>query len=253
MARSTQVRLGVALAVALIALGGCTRGSGGPDSVFDKGDNGDKGGKPAAERVDHVATVPVNNRESAEFDLVSSVTTVTVRSVDLGDTMVRATTPDDSAIAPSIVDSGGPVQLHLADTGLAGPKAVLVELNSGVRWQLKMVGGSTRQTIDFGAGLLDAVDFAAGVTTIDVVLPVPEGTMLIRMAGGASEFSLHAPKGPPARVTIGGGAANVTVDGVTHSGIVAGTVFTPPDWATATDRYDIAATAGVSTLTVDRR
>ncbi|MFC7760502.1 hypothetical protein ACFQY4_22570 [Catellatospora bangladeshensis] len=45
----------------------------------------------------------------------------------------------------------------------------------------------------------------------------------------------------------------MTVDGVRRSGIAGGTVFTPPGWADAADRYDVDATAGVSTLTVDRR
>lgn len=51
------------------------------------------------------------------------------------------------------------------------------------------------------------------------------------------------------QVHVAGGADRVTLYGVTHIGVAAGTRFA----ADAADRYDIDATARVSTLTVDRR
>ena len=50
----------------------------------------------------------------------------------------------------------------------------------------------------------------------------------------------------------GGGAGSVTIDGVAHNGLSSGTTFASDGWNTASDRYDIDNTAGVSTLTVDR-
>jgi hypothetical protein len=43
-----------------------------------------------------------------------------------------------------------------------------------------------------------------------------------------------------------------TVDGQSLTGVAGGTVVTPPGWATATARFDVDATAGVSSLTVSR-
>jgi hypothetical protein len=44
----------------------------------------------------------------------------------------------------------------------------------------------------------------------------------------------------------------VTIDGVTHSGVAGGSMWTPDGWSAAADRYDIDATSGVSTLVVSR-
>jgi hypothetical protein len=73
------------------------------------------------------------------------------------------------------------------------------------------------------------------------------------MTGGANQFIVHAPANVPARVRIGSGASNVTLDGVRHTGIAPATVFAPGNWDQSRDRYDIDASAGVSTLIVDHR
>jgi hypothetical protein len=57
------------------------------------------------------------------------------------------------------------------------------------------------------------------------------------------------PRGVATAVRIGGGAASTEVDGVRRTGLAAGTVLAT---TTAADRYDVDATAGVSTLTLER-
>ena len=69
------------------------------------------------------------------------------------------------------------------------------------------------------------------------------------MAGGATEFTVHVPTGVATGVRVGGGAASTDVDGVRRSGLSGGTVLST---ATAPHRYDVDATAGVSTLVLDR-
>jgi hypothetical protein len=121
-----------------------------------------------------------------------------------------------------------------------------------VRWTVRLLGGAVEDTLDFGQGQLAGLDIVGGATRIEVRLPRPQGTVPVRMSGGANQFLLHAPADVPVRVRAGGGAGSVTVDGSTRSGVSAGTVVTQPGWEQATDRYDIDATAGVSALTVDR-
>ena len=81
------------------------------------------------------------------------------------------------------------------------------------------------------------------------MLPVPDRAVPITMAGGATEFTLHVPHGVATAVRVGGGAASTEVDGVHRVGLPAGTVLST---ATDPDRYDVDATAGVSTLTLER-
>ncbi|GAA1761594.1 hypothetical protein GCM10009681_35930 [Luedemannella helvata] len=235
--------------VALIALAaGCDANRPADGRLF--GPHANPGSPTAAP---HAVAVARDDRDAAVLDVVSGATTVTVRAADLGDTLARASTPDDSALAPSIVETDADLQVHLADTGLTGPEALVVELNKDVAWRLRFSGGATEVTVDGAmAARVDGVDLASGVTRAELGLPAPHGTTQVRVAGGASDVAVHLPSGPPAKVSIGGGAATVKVDGATHSGVSAGTVFAPSGWDAADDRFDIAATSGVSTLTVDR-
>lgn len=102
------------------------------------------------------------------------------------------------------------------------------------------------------AGLLTALDFGAGSSRIEATLPVPRGTVPVRMSGGASAFTLRVPPGVATQVRMAGGGGQASIDGIVHTGIPGGTVFTPDDWSTATDRYLVDNTAGVSALTLDR-
>ncbi|MEV4413185.1 hypothetical protein [Catellatospora sp. NPDC049609] len=227
---------------ALTLLAGCAPWHGDRDP--DHGERAERG---------HLATAARGDRDAAALVVVSGATTVTVRAVDLGEDLFRISTPEHSRLVPDVVESGGRYELHLDETGDTGPAAVEVLLDQRVRWDLRFSGGSTETLVDLGAGRVSALDFAAGSSRIEAILPQPDGAVTVRMAGGANTFLVGVPQQVPVRVTAGGGAATVTVDGVRRSGIAGGTVFAPPGWDTAEHRYDIDAAAGVSTLTVNRR
>ena len=72
------------------------------------------------------------------------------------------------------------------------------------------------------------------------------------MSGGASVLTVRLAGNAPVRVAATGGAGSVTVDGERHTGVSGNSVWTPDGWNAATDRYDIAATAGVATMVVER-
>jgi hypothetical protein len=203
-------------------------------------------------RADHVVTAPVDGRQEATFDLVSGATSVTVRGADLGDRLFRAETPAESRQAPTATVSGDRVQLHLRDVGGDGPSAVEVQLNRSVRWQVRFTAGATTSLVDLRDVSVTGVEFISGMSSIELRLPKPSGTVPVRMSGGAGRFAIQAPAGVPVRVRAGGGAGQVTVDGVPRSGLSGGTVITPEGWDSATARYDVDNSAGVATLTVDR-
>ncbi|WP_184835192.1 hypothetical protein [Allocatelliglobosispora scoriae] len=200
----------------------------------------------------HVAAAQRGDRDAAKLTLVSGATTVTARAEDLGDDLYRISTPDNSQLTPDVVESGDRYEVHLTSTGNSGPAAVEILLNRDVRWDLRFAGGATETLVDMGAGHLSAVDFSAGSSRIETILPKPDGAVTVRMAGGASEFLVKAPQGIPVRVTAGGGAGSVTVDGVRRSGVAGGTVIAPAGWPESDPRYDVDAVAGVSSLTVSR-
>jgi hypothetical protein len=212
----------------------------------------DRADQPAAV-AQHVVSEPLAGRRAADFALVSGATSITLRTVGLGDRLLVASTPSDASQVPKLVVNADRLELQLVATGHSGPSSVDIELNSSVRWAIRVAGGATQQTLDLAGGQVTGVDLVAGASRIDLELPHPSGTVSVQLTTGASEFSVHTPAGVLARARIGSGAGSVRVNGAEHTGVAPGAVFSPTGWDTATDRYDINVSAGVSVLTVDRR
>jgi hypothetical protein len=200
----------------------------------------------------HVVSAPLDGRQAADFALVSGANSITVRTADLGDRLVVASTPADAEQVPRVVLDAGRVEVHLVSSGRPGPSSVDIELNSSVRWAVRVAGGAAQQTLDLASGKVSDVDLVAGASRIDLLLPRPSGTVPVRLTGGASEFTVHTPATVLTRARIGSGAGSVRINGAQRNGVAPGAVFSPSGWEQATDRYDIDVSAGVSVLTVDR-
>jgi hypothetical protein len=198
----------------------------------------------------HVSAISFGGQRGATLAVVSGAASVTVTAGATPGTLARAWTPAHSGIRPVLSLSGGTVRLVLNGTGQAGPDAVWVELSSAVRWRLRLAGGASEVSLRLGHGRIAGIDFVAGVSRIDATLPRPAGTVTITLAGGASELSIDVPAAVPARLQLFGGAAQAVLAGRVHTGIGGGTVLTAPGWASARDRYDLDATAGVSSVSV---
>lgn len=208
---------------------------------------------PSSTTVDQgVVTGALTGRPDAELDLVSGADTVVVRAADLGDQLFRASTPASARVVPSVAVDDQVVRVSLADSGGTGGAQVTVELSTQVRWRIRLDGGASQETVAMAAGHLAALDFGAGSSRIEVTLPVPQGTVPVRMTAGASAFSLRLPPAIATQVRLAAGGGQASIDGVVHTSVPGGSVFTSDDWSTATDRYLIDNTAGVSALTLDR-
>lgn len=200
----------------------------------------------------HVATGPREGERTAELELASGATTVVVHSADLGTDLYRISTPRGAGQVPAVTRGGDRVVAQLVSSGVSGASIVDVALNSAVGWTVDLDGGATQTTVDMRAGGLDLLRFGAGSSRIDATLPRPVGTVTVQMTGGVSLFTVHAPGGVAARVTLLGGAGSSTVDGVTRAGIPGGTVLTPDGWDGAGSRLDIDNSAGVGTFILER-
>jgi len=209
-------------------------------------------GCDSADADGRVVTGDLAGRHQAELDVVSGADTVTVRAADLGDDLFRASAPEGARVVPAVDVTGQAVHVSLTDTGGRGGADLVIELNTKVEWQIRLDGGAKQATIAMAHGRLTGLDFGAGNSRIEATLPVPEGTVPVRMAGGTSVFDLRLPRDIAAQVRMTGGAGSATIDGTVHTGIAGGTVYTPDGWDTATDRYLIDNTAGVSSLTLAR-
>jgi hypothetical protein len=231
---------------ALLAVAGC---AGGTPPIFP---GGSPGTGPAARPGAAPGTVAVarDGRQRAELQVLSGATSVTVGTAALGGDLARATVPPGAGVRPRLVVSGSTVQLFLDSAGGPGPAVVRVMLSSAVAWRLAFSGGATLTSVFAGHGQLRSAAFTAGSSQVTLRLPRPHGTVPLVLAGGASQVTITAPRGVPARLQLTGGAGSATLAGQSYTGLAGGTVLTAPGWMTAADRYDIEAPAGISAITV---
>jgi hypothetical protein len=174
----------------------------------------------------------------------------------LDGTLLRVSTPASAPVRP-VLSGSRPIMLSLVGTAPAAGHggsgyAVRVVLNAAVTWTIDLAGGTQQTDIDLRGGKVGAIAETAGCDILDVSLPAPVGTVPFLLAAGASQFLLSLPAGVPAQVVAGGGAGYLSLDGQNLTGVAGGTVLATPGWATATSRFAIDATAGVSRLAVSR-
>lgn len=235
----------------------------------------------------HVAAVPADGHSTAALDVVSGTRLLSVRVANLGGTsgtLLRATTPR-GAPPPRLRTSPAGATDRSGDNELvflsasSGASPVTVTLNAAVTWRLDFAAGTERTVADLRGGRVAGISITAGSDIVDLTLPRPRGTVPIVMTGGASQFLITAPAGVPVRITAGGGAGEVSLDGATHVGVAGGTVFATPGWAARASgptrasgpagspgspgwsgttgppgaaRFDVDATAGASRVAVTR-
>jgi hypothetical protein len=206
------------------------------------------------------ASMPADGRTSATLEMVSGAHLLTLRVANLGGTsgtLLQASTPSGEPV-PQLrtAQTGGTDRSGSSDLILLseshGAAAVTVTLNAAVSWRLDFAAGTTRTTADLSGGRVAGISIAAGSEVVDLTLPRPNGTVPISLTAGVSQFLITTPAGVPVRVTAGGGAGEVSLDGATHAGVAGGSVFTTSGWVAGAAGFDVDATAGAARVIVSQ-
>ena len=210
-----------------------------------------------ADTARHRVIAQLGDTTAASVEVADGVTSVTVRSADLGSDLYRISTPTGSgqvpAVSASATSSEGPaVVVSLRSTAGPNPGQLDVLLSSRVTWRVRITGGAAEARLDLRSSAISGVDLAGGVSTVELWLPEPRGTVGVAETGGANRLAMHAPVRVPVKVTVDGGAGTATLDGDAHTGVSAGTAYAPNGWDTVSDRYDVRLIGGVSTVDLDR-
>lgn len=203
--------------------------------------------------TDHTVTLAATGQRQASLAVLSGAASVTVSAAAMPGRLVRAWTPAGSSIRAQLVQADGRVQVFLTGTGQNGPDAVWIQVSSAVTWQFQFSGGASQTVVDMAGGKVSGVDVTAGSSVIDLTMPRPYRTVTITLAGGASQVSLTVPAGIPTRLRLYGGASVATLAGSTYHGLSGGTTLASAGWASAVNRYDVQAPAGVSMISVSPR
>jgi hypothetical protein len=202
----------------------------------------------------HTVSLDTDGRTQATLEVLTGTTVLEIGMADLGaaGSLLRVVTPPGAPAARLQTDDGADGG-SVVDLTASNAPTVTVTLNTRVRWQLELGGGTSRTSADLRRGQVTGISFTAGSSVISLALPRPHGTVPIQLAGGASEFSLSLPSGIPAQVTAGGGAGEVSLEGADHVGVAGGSVFTTAGWTPGGAGFDINATSGASRITVTAR
>jgi len=123
-------------------------------------------------------------------------------------------------------------------------------LTTAVPWTIEIRRGVSHLAADLRELQISALEIAGGVTESELSLPRPRGTATVRIAGGASRFSVKRPRGTAAQVVVRGGASNFVFDAQRLGAVGSATRLATPGWDSATDRWSIELTGGASDLSV---
>jgi hypothetical protein len=222
-------------------------------SLHVTGPNADATAGGAGGAAPAAASIPRAGRTQAELDVVAGFTTVAVTVAPIGDRLLEvggasATTP------PAAILAGDTVAILTSHPGAGGSASdtARIVLNPNVRWHIALSGGAATVTVNLSGGSVSAIDVTQGISSLEVIVPAQAGTTAVELAAGVSLLRVHTRGNEPARATLAGGAGNVVIDGVVHSGVAAGSSFASAGWDAATNRVDVECSAGVSSLIVDQ-
>ena len=128
-----------------------------------------------------------------------------------------------------------------------------VELNASIPWDVEIRGGASRLLADLHGLRLRSLSVDGGASRLEVVLPVPSGTVAVVIHGGVSNVAIHRPTGVASRLRVGGGATNLTFDD-RHIGAAGGELdLESRNYDGAANRYDIAITGGANNVSIDKQ
>jgi hypothetical protein len=184
----------------------------------------------------HVLDGALHDRTGAYLTVSDAASAVHLRLADMPGLLYRISTPPGGGLAARVTGPSGRVRLGLQANGDLGPHEVTIELNRGVRWDIRMPAGAGEQHLDLRRGRVTRIDMGAS-GLVDLRLPRPRGTVPITLTDAVGNVRLSAPTGTPVRLDLRAGARRV--------------VMPRRPATTGAGRYTLTARADVGDLTVD--
>ncbi len=125
-----------------------------------------------------------------------------------------------------------------------------VALSAAIPWAIEIQGGLTDLSGSLAAISLERLELDGGANHIDLELPRPSGTAVIRIRGVISNARFTRPRGVPVTLRVEGGISHLVFDGKTYTNISGKRRVASKSDTSTTDRYEIDVRGGASTLFV---
>ena len=131
-----------------------------------------------------------------------------------------------------------------------GQRDADIALNTSIPWQIEIRGGAAEVAADLRGIDLIELNVSYGMSSVDLKLPIPSGTVPFRVSGGVSSVDIHYPAGVPVRVRFTGWASAIQFDDELLTGIQNDLQFQSPGYEAAAGRYDIEISGNANMVNI---
>lgn len=125
-----------------------------------------------------------------------------------------------------------------------------IQLSTEIPWTISENTGASRDTINIPQLTVSRIELNTGAAEEEITLGPPKGTVPIEVNGGALTVRVHRPSGVDASVAVSGGAISLNADNRSTHGIGELT-WQSSGFSGATDAYRITVDGGACNVTVD--
>lgn len=126
-----------------------------------------------------------------------------------------------------------------------------VTLSARVPWHIQVRGHTSQFVADLRELRLDSLRLEGGAVRLEMLLPVPRGTVPVSILGGAGNVTIRSPEGVALRLRIAGGVTNLHFAG-RHTGAAGGELdLRSKGYDDVIDRYDVMVTGGANNLSIE--
>lgn len=153
---------------------------------------------------------------------------------------------------PDVRASGGVVTVRYrrAARSAFSSRAVGLSLSDAVPWTIEINGGVTDLRGTLSDIALERVDLKGGVNHLDLRLPSPSGTVIVSIAGVASDARFRRPGSIPVALNVAGGVSHLRLDDERHEQVGGRRRFVSAGFADHPDRYELEILDGASSVRV---
>ncbi len=125
-----------------------------------------------------------------------------------------------------------------------------IAINPVIPWTIELEGGLTELSGSLAGVRLERLEVDGGANHIDITLPTPAGTALVRVRGVASSARFRRPAGIPVALRVDGGIAHLRLDGQRFERLAGERRFTSEAFAASVARYEIEVLGGASEVRI---
>lgn len=156
---------------------------------------------------------------------------------------------------PDIQASGGVATIRYRRKAIAAfsGRAARIALSPAVPWTIELGGGITDLKGSLEGLTLERLEVDGGANHIDLLLPAPRGSGLVRVRGVASSARFRRPASVPVAIRVDGGVGRLRLDGQRFDRLAGDRRFTSDAFAASADRYEIEVLGGASEIRIEGR